>query len=130
MWQYNPCTAQIEPHDYVAEVFDAVARFNTVRFPGSAWPELMMLFVEVLLDFDRDMWGYISLNYFKLLRVEGEVGSSTMPHKVMALARSARGNCSCRSTQLISRTPRATWALRMLCSHISLPSSLSRGGRW
>eukprot|EP00658_Telonema_sp_P-2_P027351 TRINITY_DN2113_c0_g1_i3.p1 TRINITY_DN2113_c0_g1~~TRINITY_DN2113_c0_g1_i3.p1 ORF type:complete len:484 (-),score=144.70 TRINITY_DN2113_c0_g1_i3:383-1834(-) len=62
---FNPCTTQIEPHDYVAEVFDAIARFNTV-----------------LLDFDRDMWGYISLNYFKLMRVEGEVGSSTMPHKV------------------------------------------------
>ena len=83
MWQYNPCTAQIEPHDYVAEVFDAVARFNTVCHDVVYASRLKQLCVtQVLLDFDRDMWGYISLNYFKLLRVEGEVGSSTMPHKV------------------------------------------------
>lgn len=63
--QWNPYTTQIEPHDYMAELFDAVARFNTV-----------------LLDFDRDIWGYISLGYFKQKTVAGEVGSSTMPHKV------------------------------------------------
>ncbi|HEC19099.1 MAG TPA: adenylosuccinate lyase [Gammaproteobacteria bacterium] len=62
---FNPYTIQIEPHDYIAEYFDAVARFNTV-----------------LLDFDRDVWGYISLGYFKQKTVAGEVGSSTMPHKV------------------------------------------------
>ncbi|QKT04826.1 adenylosuccinate lyase [Ectothiorhodospiraceae bacterium 2226] len=62
---WNPYTTQIEPHDYLAELFDAVARFNTV-----------------LLDFDRDVWGYISLGYFKQRTVAGEVGSSTMPHKV------------------------------------------------
>ncbi|MBD3669491.1 MAG: adenylosuccinate lyase [Gammaproteobacteria bacterium] len=62
---WNPYTIQIEPHDYVAELFDAIARFNTV-----------------LLDFDRDIWGYIALNYFKQKTVAGEVGSSTMPHKV------------------------------------------------
>ncbi|MCF6337469.1 MAG: adenylosuccinate lyase [Gammaproteobacteria bacterium] len=62
---FNPYTIQIEPHDYIAELFDAVARFNTV-----------------LLDFDRDMWGYISLGYFKQKTIAGEVGSSTMPHKV------------------------------------------------
>lgn len=62
---WNSCTAQIEPHDFNAELFDAIARFNTV-----------------LLDFDRDMWGYISLGYFKLRVIAGEVGSSTMPHKV------------------------------------------------
>jgi adenylosuccinate lyase len=62
---FQPYTTQIEPHDYVAELFDAVARFNTV-----------------LLDFDRDVWGYISLGYFKQRTVEGEIGSSTMPHKV------------------------------------------------
>ena len=61
----NPYTIQIEPHDYIAEYFDAVARFNTI-----------------LLDFDRDVWGYISLGYFKQKTVAGEVGSSTMPHKV------------------------------------------------
>ena len=62
---WNPYTTQIEPHDYIAELFDAVARFNTI-----------------LLDFDRDIWGYISLGYFKQKTIAGEVGSSTMPHKV------------------------------------------------
>jgi len=62
---FNPYTTQIEPHDYIAELYDAVARFNTI-----------------LIDLDRDIWGYISLGYFKQKTVEGEVGSSTMPHKV------------------------------------------------
>eukprot|EP00045_Choanoeca_perplexa_P011761 m.125863 g.125863 ORF g.125863 m.125863 type:complete len:467 (+) comp15760_c0_seq9:53-1453(+) len=62
---HNPYTTQIEPHDFVAELFDAVARFNTI-----------------LLDLDRDMWSYISLGFFKQKRLAGEVGSSTMPHKV------------------------------------------------
>lgn len=63
--QWNPYTTQIEPHDYLAEIFNAVMRFNTV-----------------LLDFNRDVWGYIALNYFRQKTVAGEVGSSTMPHKV------------------------------------------------
>ncbi|GHA23037.1 adenylosuccinate lyase [Oceanisphaera arctica] len=62
---FNPYTTQIEPHDYIAELFDAIARFNTI-----------------LLDFDRDIWGYISVGYFKQRTVAGEIGSSTMPHKV------------------------------------------------
>ncbi|WP_417595127.1 adenylosuccinate lyase [Oceanospirillum sp.] len=62
---FNPYTTQIEPHDYIAELFDAIARFNTI-----------------LIDFDRDVWGYISLGYFKQRTIAGEVGSSTMPHKV------------------------------------------------
>ncbi|HXH03619.1 MAG TPA: adenylosuccinate lyase [Candidatus Competibacteraceae bacterium] len=62
---WNPYTIQIEPHDYMAELFDALARFNTV-----------------LIDVCRDLWGYISLGYFKQKTVAGEVGSSTMPHKV------------------------------------------------
>ncbi|HNL36197.1 MAG TPA: adenylosuccinate lyase, partial [Agitococcus sp.] len=62
---FNPYTTQIEPHDYIAELFDAVKRFNTI-----------------LIDFNRDVWGYISLGYFKQRLKEGEVGSSTMPHKV------------------------------------------------
>ena len=62
---FNPYTTQIEPHDYIAELFDALARFNTI-----------------VLDFDRDIWGYISIGYFKQKTVEGEIGSSTMPHKV------------------------------------------------
>jgi adenylosuccinate lyase len=63
--EWNPYTTQIEPHDNVAELFDAIARFNTV-----------------VLDFDRDVWAYISLGYFKQKVIAGEVGSSTMPHKV------------------------------------------------
>jgi adenylosuccinate lyase len=62
---FNPYTTQIEPHDYMAELFDALKRFNTI-----------------LIDFNRDVWGYISLGYFKQKLKEGEVGSSTMPHKV------------------------------------------------
>ncbi|MGR7920531.1 adenylosuccinate lyase [Zobellella denitrificans] len=62
---WNPYTTQIEPHDYIAELFDALARFNTI-----------------LIDFDRDIWGYISVGYFKQRTVAGEIGSSTMPHKV------------------------------------------------
>ncbi|WP_102797050.1 adenylosuccinate lyase [Bowmanella denitrificans] len=62
---WNAYTTQIEPHDYIAELFDAVARFNTI-----------------LIDFDRDVWGYIALGHFKQKTVAGEIGSSTMPHKV------------------------------------------------
>lgn len=62
---WNPYTTQIEPHDYIAELFDAVTRFNTV-----------------LLDLTRDTWGYISLGYFRQNVVKDEIGSSTMPHKV------------------------------------------------
>jgi adenylosuccinate lyase len=63
--QWNPYTTQIEPHDWMAEFFDALARVNTV-----------------LIDLCRDMWGYISLGYFRQRTIAGEVGSSTMPHKV------------------------------------------------
>lgn len=62
---WNAFTTQIEPHDYIAELFDAVARFNTI-----------------LIDFDRDVWGYIALGHFKQKTIAGEIGSSTMPHKV------------------------------------------------
>ncbi|GAA0742686.1 adenylosuccinate lyase [Ideonella azotifigens] len=62
---FNPYTIQIEPHDYMAELFDAVTRCNTI-----------------LIDFARDVWGYISLGYFKQKLKDGEVGSSAMPHKV------------------------------------------------
>ena len=63
--QWNPYTTQIEPHDYIAELYDAIARFNTI-----------------LIDLDRDIWSYISIGYFKQRTIAGEVGSSTMPHKV------------------------------------------------
>lgn len=62
---FNPYTTQIEPHDYIAEYFDAITRFNVI-----------------LLDYDRDVWGYIALGHFKQKTVAGEIGSSTMPHKV------------------------------------------------
>lgn len=62
---FNAFTTQIEPHDYIAEIFDAMARFNTI-----------------LIDFDRDIWGYIAMGHFKQKTIAGEIGSSTMPHKV------------------------------------------------
>jgi adenylosuccinate lyase len=62
---WNEYTTQIEPHDYMAELFQAMIRFNTI-----------------LLDFCRDIWSYISIGYFKQKTIEGEIGSSTMPHKV------------------------------------------------
>ncbi|EGN75828.1 adenylosuccinate lyase [Idiomarina sp. A28L] len=62
---FNPYTTQIEPHDYIAEWFDALCRLNTI-----------------LIDFDRDLWGYIAFNHFKQKTIAGEIGSSTMPHKV------------------------------------------------
>lgn len=63
--EWNAYTTQIEPHDYIAELYDAISRFNTI-----------------LIDFDRDVWGYISQGYFKQKSIAGEIGSSTMPHKV------------------------------------------------
>ncbi|WP_225639134.1 adenylosuccinate lyase [Candidatus Profftia sp. (ex Adelges kitamiensis)] len=62
---WNPYTTQIEPHDYISELFNCIVRFNTI-----------------LLDFNRDIWGYISLNYFKQKTIKSEIGSSTMPYKV------------------------------------------------
>ncbi len=62
---WNAYTTQIEPHDYMAELFDAIARYNTI-----------------IIDFDRDVWGYIALGHFKQKTIAGEIGSSTMPHKV------------------------------------------------
>jgi adenylosuccinate lyase len=62
---WNPYTTQIEPHDYIAEYFDVITRFNVI-----------------LIDFDRDLWGYIALGHFKQKTIAGEIGSSTMPHKV------------------------------------------------
>ena len=63
--EWNPLTTQIEPHDYIAELFNTFARINTI-----------------LLDLDRDLWSYISIGYFKQKKIEGETGSSTMPHKI------------------------------------------------
>ncbi|WP_417580521.1 adenylosuccinate lyase [Nitrincola sp.] len=92
----NPFTTQIEPHDYIAELFDAVCRFNTI-----------------LIDFDRDVWGYISLGYFKQKTVAGEVGSSTMPHKVNPIDfENSEGNLSLANAimqHLAQKLPVSRW---------------------
>ncbi len=93
---FNPYTTQIEPHDYIAELFDAVARFNTI-----------------LIDFDRDVWGYISLGYFKQKTVAGEIGSSTMPHKVNPIDfENSEGNLGIANAilqHLASKLPISRW---------------------
>ena len=93
---WNPYTTQIEPHDYIAEYFDAVSRFNTI-----------------LIDFDRDIWSYISLAYFKQKTVAGEVGSSTMPHKVNPIDfENSEGNLGIANaimTHLSQKLPVSRW---------------------
>jgi adenylosuccinate lyase len=81
---FNPYTIQIEPHDYMAELFDAMTRANTI-----------------LIDWSRDVWGYVSLGYFKQRTKEGEIGSSTMPHKVNPIDfENAEGNFGLASAML------------------------------
>ena len=93
---FNPYTTQIEPHDYIAELFDAIARFNTI-----------------LLDFDRDIWGYISLGFFKQKTIAGEIGSSTMPHKVNPIDfENSEGNLGIANAllqHLASKLPISRW---------------------
>ena len=93
---WNPLTTQIEPHDYIAELFNALARFNTV-----------------LIDFCRDTWGYISLGYFKQKTIDGEVGSSTMPHKVNPIDfENAEGNLGIANAlfnHLATKLPISRW---------------------
>ncbi len=93
---WNPYTTQIEPHDYIAELFDAIARFNTI-----------------LLDFSRDVWSYISIGYFKQRTIAGEVGSSTMPHKVNPIDfENAEGNLGVANAlfhHLASKLPISRW---------------------
>ncbi len=93
---FNPYTTQIEPHDYIAELFDAVARFNTI-----------------LIDFDRDIWAYISNGYFKQKTIAGEVGSSTMPHKVNPIDfENSEGNLGLANavlTHLAQKLPISRW---------------------
>ncbi|MDC9605649.1 MULTISPECIES: adenylosuccinate lyase [Xenorhabdus] len=94
--QWNPYTTQIEPHDYIAELFDCVARFNTI-----------------LIDFDRDIWGYIALNHFKQKTIAGEIGSSTMPHKVNPIDfENSEGNLGLANAvlgHLASKLPVSRW---------------------
>lgn len=93
---FNRYTIQIEPHDYIAEYFQALSRFNTI-----------------LLDFDRDIWGYISLGYFRQKTVAGEVGSSTMPHKVNPIDfENSEGNLGIANalfTHLAEKLPISRW---------------------
>ncbi|WP_020395324.1 adenylosuccinate lyase [Thiolinea disciformis] len=93
---WNPYTTQIEPHDYIAELFDACVRFNTI-----------------LIDFSRDIWGYISLGHFKQKVIAGEVGSSTMPHKVNPIDfENAEGNLGIANalfTHLAQKLPISRW---------------------
>ena len=93
---FNPYTIQIEPHDWMAELFDAVVRSNTI-----------------LLDFARDVWGYVSLGYFSQRLQEGEIGSSTMPHKVNPIDfENAEGNLGLGSallTHLSQKLPVSRW---------------------
>jgi adenylosuccinate lyase len=93
---FNPYTIQIEPHDYMAELFDAFTRANTI-----------------LIDWSRDVWGYISLGYFKQKTKEGEIGSSTMPHKVNPIDfENAEGNLGLANamlTHLSQKLPISRW---------------------
>lgn len=93
---WNPYTTQIEPHDYIAELFDCIARFNTI-----------------LLDFDRDIWGYIALNHFKQKTIAGEIGSSTMPHKVNPIDfENSEGNLGLSNAilgHLVTKLPVSRW---------------------
>lgn len=93
---WNPYTTQIEPHDYIAELFDCLARFNTI-----------------LIDFDRDIWSYIALNHFRQRTIAGEIGSSTMPHKVNPIDfENSEGNLGLANAvmqHLASKLPVSRW---------------------
>ncbi|GAX74694.1 hypothetical protein CEUSTIGMA_g2142.t1 [Chlamydomonas eustigma] len=94
--EFNPYVTQIEPHDYIAELFSAIIRFN-----------------NILIDFDRDVWGYISLGYFKQRTIAGEVGSSTMPHKVNPIDfENSEGNLGLANAMmehLVNKLPISRW---------------------
>ncbi|SFM92389.1 adenylosuccinate lyase [Izhakiella capsodis] len=93
---WNPYTTQIEPHDYIAELFDCIGRFNTI-----------------LIDFDRDIWGYVALNHFRQKTIAGEIGSSTMPHKVNPIDfENSEGNLGLANAMmqhLASKLPVSRW---------------------
>lgn len=93
---FNPYTTQIEPHDYIGELFNTLERFNTI-----------------LIDFSRDIWGYISLGYFKQKTIKGEIGSSTMPHKVNPIDfENAEGNLGIANAlfhHLATKLPISRW---------------------
>ena len=107
---FNPYTTQIEPHDYMAELFDGMARANTL-----------------LIDYARDIWGYISLGYFKQKTIAGEVGSSTMPHKVNPIDfENAEGNLGIANAifgHLAAKLPISRWPVSY--THLTLPTIYS-----
>ncbi|GLC46310.1 hypothetical protein PLESTB_000997700 [Pleodorina starrii] len=94
--EFNPYVTQIEPHDYIAELYGAMIRFN-----------------NILIDFDRDVWGYISLGYFRQKTIAGEVGSSTMPHKVNPIDfENSEGNLGLANAvmdHLVNKLPVSRW---------------------
>ncbi|QFQ32096.1 adenylosuccinate lyase [Buchnera aphidicola] len=93
---WNPCTTQIEPHDYIAEMFGCISLFNTI-----------------LIDFNRDIWGYISMNYFKQISIDHEVGSSVMPHKINPIDfENSEGNLGLSNAlmnHMINKLPISRW---------------------
>lgn len=93
---WNPCTTQIEPHDYIAEFFSCISLFNTI-----------------LIDFNRDIWGYISLNYFEQKRIDQEIGSSIMPHKINPIDfENSEGNLGLSNAlmnHMINKLPISRW---------------------
>ncbi len=115
--EISPATTQIEPHDFIAEFFHAVMRINTV-----------------LIDFSRDVWGYISLGYFRQATVEGEVGSSTMPHKVNPIDfENAEGNLGLANAimdHLAAKLPISRWQRDLTDSTVlrNLGVGLAHGG--
>ncbi|MFC3105504.1 adenylosuccinate lyase [Salinisphaera aquimarina] len=115
--EVSPATTQIEPHDFIAEFFHAVMRINTV-----------------LTDFSRDIWGYISLGYFKQATVEGEIGSSTMPHKVNPIDfENAEGNLGLANAimdHLAAKLPISRWQRDLTDSTVlrNLGVGLAHGG--
>ncbi|WWO95229.1 MAG: adenylosuccinate lyase [Candidatus Dasytiphilus stammeri] len=93
---WNPYTTQIEPHDYIAEILDCISRFNTI-----------------LINFNKDIWGYLSLNYLKQKKIKGEIGSSTMPHKINPIdfenAESNLGLANAILTYIANQLPISRW---------------------
>ena len=112
--EFNPMTIQIEPHDWMAAYFDALARFNTI-----------------LLDFCRDVWGYVSQGYFKQKLKEGEVGSSTMPHKVNPIDfENAEGNLGVANAllrHLADKLPVSRWQRDLTDSTVLRTLSVALG---
>ncbi|ALD15215.1 adenylosuccinate lyase [Buchnera aphidicola (Aphis glycines)] len=92
----NPCTTQIEPHDYIAEIFGCISLFN-----------------NILIDFNRDIWGYISMNYFTQISIDQEVGSSVMPHKINPIDfENSEGNLGLSNAlmnHMINKLPISRW---------------------